>query len=217
MYPGVLGQEEHRVVGGVIYGSKYKKQWGIDNISCDFYDLKSDIEALLTVQMGYTEIEYTRANLPGLHPGQCAHVIVNNMKIGYIGMLHPTISRQLSISQPAFLFQLNLERILAKKSMEFTKISKFPSIKRDISVVVEDTLAAAELIDTIRKTSNEVLINLELFDVYRGEGIDSGKKSLALGLTFQRSSSTLTDEEADVAISDILKSLHENYGAILRE
>ena len=217
VYPGVLGQEEHRVVGGVIYGSKYKKQWGIDNISCDFYDLKSDIEALLTVQMGYTEIEYTRTNLPGLHPGQCAHVIVNNMKIGYIGMLHPTISRQLSISQPAFLFQLNLERILAKKSMEFTNISKFPSIKRDISVVVEDTVAVAELIDTIRKTSNEVLINLELFDVYRGEGIDSGKKSLALCLTFQRSSSTLTDEEADVAISNILKSLHENYGAILRE
>ncbi len=217
VYPGELGMEEHRVIGGLIYGNRYKIQWDIDNISCDFYDLKSDVEAVLTAQSGYKEIEFLRSKQPGLHPGQCAQVIVNNRNIGYIGMLHPTISRHLAITQPVFLFQLNLELISADNSTKFTKISKYPSIKRDISIVVDETVAAAELMDTIRKASNEVLTNLELFDVYRGEGIDSGKKSLALGLTFQRSSSTLTDEEADVAISDILKSLHEKYGAILRE
>jgi phenylalanyl-tRNA synthetase beta chain len=132
-------------------------------------------------------------------------------------MLHPAVSRQLSISQPAYLFQLNLEQITAETSLKYTKISKYPSIKRDISIVIDDLVTAAELLETIKLSATEALINLELFDVYRGEGIDSGKKSLALGLTFQRSSSTLTDEVADVAISDILQSLHKQYGAILRE
>jgi len=217
VYPGVNGRDEHRVIGGVIYGNKYNKQWSISNISCDFYDMKSDVEALLASQIGKVAIEFTRATLPGLHPGQCAQVTVNKTNIGYVGMLHPKVARQLGIIQPAFLFELNLEQLLTQNVTKFNKISKYPSIKRDISIVVDNAVDAAELTNTIKAASDDALINLELFDVYRGEGIDSGKKSLALGLTFQRSSSTLTDEEADVAISDILKSLHEKYGAILRE
>ncbi len=217
IYPGEFGSAEHRVIGGVIYGNKYKKQWGISTISSDFYDIKADVEALLSAQQGNSVVKFTRGEHPGLHPGQCAQVIVNDRIIGFVGMLHPAVSRQLSISQPAYLFQLNLEQITAETSLKYTKISKYPSIKRDISIVIDDLVTAAELLETIKLSATEALINLELFDVYRGEGIDSGKKSLALGLTFQRSSSTLTDEEADVAISDILQSLHKQYGAILRE
>jgi len=217
IYLGVAGREEIRVIGGVIYGNKHKKQWDTDLSECDFYDLKSDVEALLADRLPDSVIEFKKVEVPALHPGQSAKILAEDTEIGLIGMLHPALARQLSLAHPALLFQLEVDKITCGKPYKFSKISKYPSIKRDIAIIVNEDIAAADILKTIKMASSQSLINLELFDLYRGEGIDSGKKSLALGLTFQRSSSTLTDEEADVAISDILQLLQKQFGAKLRE
>jgi phenylalanyl-tRNA synthetase beta chain len=97
------------------------------------------------------------------------------------------------------------------------KISKYPSIRRDISIIITEDIQVADVMKCVKNAASDLVNNLELFDVYRGEGIDSGKKSLALGLTFQKSSSTLTDEEADIAVGNVLQALYKQFGAILRE
>jgi phenylalanyl-tRNA synthetase beta chain len=115
------------------------------------------------------------------------------------------------------MFELYLSLIPSIKQIKYRKLSKFPSIRRDISIIVNESIPAMEIINVIHHAEANILSNLELFDVYQGEGIDLGKKSLALGLTFQRSSSTLMDEEADAVLSSILDMLYKQFGAILRE
>ena len=218
IYQGKNGSIESRVIGGIIYGNKHNKQWDIISTSFDFYDLKSDVEALLTgAVMNNNSLEFGKLQNIALHPGQSAQILMNGIQVGILGTLHPRIVTKLDMSAPAYLFQIELDKILPKIDTKYVKFSKYPSIRRDISIIVDDKVVASELLGFIKKQVTEQLINLELFDVYRGEGIDSGKKSLALGLTFQRSYSTLTDEEADVVISSILQSLHKQFGAILRE
>jgi len=217
VYLGKEGTDEVRMVGGVLYGNKHKKQWDTIEISTDFYDIKSDVEALVDVFYLSQGLTFKKANHPALHPGQTAEIFSGKTKVGMLGMLHPALMKHISMSQPAYLFQLEIDKISSKNHLKFSKISKYPSIRRDISILVDDTLESSEVINTIITASSEVLVNLELFDVYRGKGIDLGKKSLALGLTFQRSSSTLTDGEADEVVGNILQSLHKHFGAILRE
>ena len=103
------------------------------------------------------------------------------------------------------------------KALKYKKLSKFPSVRRDLSVVVAEEVAVADVLAQVQVVAGDYLHNLELFDLYRGEGIDLGKKSLSLGLTFQRYSSTLIDEEVDSLMALILKSLQEKFGATLRE
>lgn len=217
IYRGKHGSEEIRVIGGALYGNNNEKQWDVDITLFDFYDMKSDVEALLAAQLNNLPIEFSKIQHPALHPGQSAQILSNGTELGVMGMLHPSLIKHFGMSNSAYLFQLEIGKISPKNTVKFTKISKYPSIRRDISIIVDNDIVASDLLDSIKTTVPETLTNLELFDVYRGEGIDSGKKSLALGLTFQRSSSTLTDEEADVAISVILETLRKQFGAILRE
>jgi len=179
--------------------------------------LKGDVEALLGLSADAEEIAFRPVLHPALHPGQAAEVLRQGRRIGVLGSLHPALQAEWELPDTPGLFELYLSRIPGKSQSNYQKISKYPAIRRDISLVIDAQIPAAEVLDCIGASLPDVLNKLELFDVYQGEGIDSGKKSLALGLTFQRSSSTLTDEEADAAVGGILDSLHGQFGAILRE
>ena len=215
VYLGKEGTDEVRMIGGIIYGNKHNKQWGILDTSVDLYDIKSDVETIID---GLSlEVTFSKSSDYALHPGQTAEVFSGKTRVGVLGMLHPALIKQFSLNQSVYLFQLELDKISSIKTLKFSKISKYPSIRRDISIVVDEALESSSILNVVKTASSEVLVNLELFDVYRGKGIDLGKKSLALGLTFQRSSSTLTDGEADEVVGNILQSLHKHFGAILRE
>ncbi len=134
-----------------------------------------------------------------------------------VGELHPQLQDRFDIPHPVSVFEVDLSRISSKSRLKYRKLSKFPSIRRDISIIVDESIAVSEIMEAIRQSEPEILSNLQLFDLYQGEGIDPGKKSLSLALTFQRSSSTLTDEEADTVVNSVLKMLHKQFGAILRE
>ena len=136
--------------------------------------------------------------------------------MGYLGALHPALARERKLTLPVYLFELDLDLVQAGHAAEFRALSKFPTVRRDVSVVVDESVTARAVRDCVGQVGIHVLENLELFDVYRGEGIDSGKKSLSLGLTFQDSSRTLTDAEIDRWVEQIVASLKTDLGAILR-
>ena len=207
---------QHPAIAGVVFGKTCPDQWGKDDKQGDFYDHKSDVEALLMPYCYENDLEFQFQGHAALQQGQTAAIILEKIKIGVIGTLDPTVQNQLGIQQPAYLFELDLSLISPKKGLKFTKVSKFPSISRDISVIVDTKISVNEVMIAVKSVASEWLHNLELFDLYQGEGIDLEKKSLALGLTFQRSSSTLTDGEIDEVIDRILYTLQEQFGAILR-
>ncbi|NNE37065.1 MAG: phenylalanine--tRNA ligase subunit beta, partial [Gammaproteobacteria bacterium] len=204
-------------LSGLSYGNVYEKQWGMKDISSDYYSIKSDLEAVLCQFLDPDELIFKNAAIKALHPHQNAEIFYNNQNIGYIGTINPRIQEHLDMPETTQVFEIDISKIPAKTPIKYTKISKFPSIRRDISVIVDENLPAIEVIKAVIETGSKLLDNLELFDVYQGEGIDLGKKSLALGLTFRGSSSTLTDEEADIVTNDVISSLHDQFGAILRE
>jgi phenylalanyl-tRNA synthetase beta chain len=208
---------EKRLLSGINFGNYFQKQWGEDERLSDFYDMKSDIEAIVNPYLNVKDLVYKNQQNNTLHTFQSAEIYYNNQKLGVLGALNPRILGKLGLQKPVYMFELDLSLIPATKTVKYLKFSKYPSIRRDISIIIDEKVPVFDVINHISSSDIVSLHNLELFDVYQGEGIDLGKKSLALGLTFQGSSSTLTDEEADIVINNILHSLHEQFKAILRE
>ncbi len=209
--------EQELMLAGIISGNIYPKQWDNPYTSSDIYDLKSDIEALVQRGNGADKIKYAAIQHAVLHPGQSTEIFIENQSVGLMGALHPSLLKEFDLPQTAHVFELELSKITAKKILKYTKISKFPTVKRDISLLVDRDIAIDKIISCIESEALELLNNLELFDLYQGEGIDIEKKSLALGLTFQGSSSTLRDEEVESVMLRILAALHSEFGATLRE
>ena len=204
-------------IAGIITGNINKNQWAMKDRPCDLFDLKKDLETLFELNSYKIDVNFTPFEHSALHPGQSSKIIHENQEIGFIGALHPSVQKALGLIKETFVFELEVERISKQITPKFQKLSKYPSVQRDISITVAEETSIAEIIDLIGKTTQDVLYNLELFDVYRGEAIDLGKKSLALGLTFQRTSSTLTDDEVESAVGSILEGLRKEFGALLRE
>jgi phenylalanyl-tRNA synthetase beta chain len=210
-----LKQESH--LGGLIYGNYNNKQWSIEDTKSDFYDLKCDVETILYSLIGADRIEMKLSQLEVLHPGQAVDVLVDGIDTGYFGRLHPKVCSQLELSDKVYVFEFNVENIAKQDDVSFRAISKYPSVRRDIAVLVDELVPFAELLNTVNSEATSLLSNLELFDVYQGEGIEKGKKSLALGLTFQATSSTLKDEEVETIMEKVIDGLHNKFGAKLRE
>jgi len=205
------------MIGGIISGNIFLKQWDKEDIPSDIYYIKGDIEALVQLGMGEQDIDYRAFKHHALHLGQSAQIFINNQLIGYAGALHPSLMKEYDLVHPAFIFELDLLSISSKNRLKFTKISKFPTVKRDISLLIDREIPVARVMKCIKSEAKALLTNLELFDLYRGEGIDIEKKSLALGLTFQTSSSTLREEEVEGVMRSILAALYSEFGATLRE
>ncbi len=201
---------------GVVVGSKMDEQWAEKLNDVDFYDVKGDVERLLERAGIAQEFSYESANHPALHPGQTAQIKRNGQHCGWIGAIHPALQKKLGLTKNIFLFELEFWALKNGKVPQFEILSKFPSIRRDIAIVVDDDVPAALIMQSIKNSQVTYLTNVELFDVYTAEGIDSGRKSLALGLTLQDLSRTLTDSEVEVIVKEVLEHLEQNFGAVLR-
>lgn len=213
----VAGQiEEHLVLAGVCAGPLYKEQWGIAARLHDFYDIKGDVEALLVGLDKNQPIQFESVEHPALHPGKAAKIWRDGKIIGFLGALHPRITKAIDVSDPIFVFELNLTDIDTKLPT-FRDLSKFPAIRRDIAVVVPLEIFAEEIKSAIVKCVGPVLRDVILFDVYQGPGIEPGKKSIALGLILQHPSRTLVEEEISDKIKEVVLMLSKQFKAILRE
>lgn len=203
------------MLSGLICGSRLGKGWTNGSDKVDFYDLKGDLEAMLTINGG-VEYRFAAGEHPALHPGQTAAIYQGDKQVGILGALHPVLQKQLGIKTPLFVFELLLDEITQGQLPEFSSVSKFPEVSRDLAFVVEESVQWSDVEQAIRSKAGDCLKNVTLFDVYRGQGIENGRKSLALGLTWQDPSRTLNDEEITSWVDAIVTKLAEGLGAQLR-
>ncbi len=203
-------------LAGLVYGPRLSENWENQNDPVDFYDLKGDVEALLSLA-GENEIEFIPAQHSSLHPGQCALVKFNGETAGYIGAIHPAIATKIKLAGPVFLFELDLDVISQGTIPEFNAWSKYPSSSRDLAVVVDEEVKASEIISAVEAAAGKSLQKARIFDIYRGKGVDLGRKSVALGLIFCDFSTTLTDTEINEVFSKVVKHLSDTLNATLRD
>lgn len=203
------GLKQLPILAGLISGNSQPQQWSVETRKVDFYDAKGDVEQILDVALAQdSSIEFVPLNDPALHPGQAATIKINNEKIGRIGKLHPRIQVDLDIDQSIYLFELQLNNLLQKTTeIVFQPMSKYPSIRRDITLIVDETISAKQICANIEQMEITSLQNIEIFSVYMGKGIPESKKSISLGLILQEFSRTLTDKEIEQTISLIISQL----------
>jgi phenylalanyl-tRNA synthetase beta chain len=151
-----------------------------------------------------------------LHPGQSAIISRNNTHVGWIGQLHPEIQKELGLSKPAFIFQVDFDQLSKVRIPHYRGVSKFPEVKRDLAFVVASSVSSAELLSAAKLAAGDYLTDLKLFDVYQVKDIDNKSKSIALGLTFQHDSRTLTDDEVNQAVASVVVQVKSSCDADLR-
>ena len=204
------------VLAGLASGSALPDQWGLSRRPVDFYDVKADVEALLASTGVAAEFRFEPTSHPALHPGQAAAIFRGAEEVGRLGALHPAHLRSLDIEGPVYLFELGLGPLQQGVLPRFAPLSRFPAIRRDLAVVVDEAVPAEAVRVAIGQAAGDMLNDLELFDVYRGEGIEGGRKSLALSLTLQAADRTLLDAEVDAVVRGVLEALEREYKATLR-
>ena len=209
-----LVQRPH--IAGVISGGRFEEGLYSQGEPVDFFDIKGDLESILRLANGSLAQFESSAN-PVLHPGQGADVSLNGVNIGTVGGLHPSVLEALDINQSVFVFEIELAPIRDAKLPNFAQMSRYPSIRRDISVTVDENLPVQQLIDNIISIKNEILQEVFVFDVYTGKEVRNSRKSVALGLILQDFSRTLVDEDVENLVAKILTQLEEHCNAVLRE
>jgi phenylalanyl-tRNA synthetase beta chain len=209
--------KQENVISGLNYGARYPEQWGLPAKPCDLADMKADVEALLGMGGYLGQAHYLPAEHPALHPGQSARIQLAGQPIGWLGAIHPAVAKRLDLPPSIYLFEVEIEPLLTAKIPQFVPISRYPALRRDIAVVVPESLAAEVVMQVARGAAPELVQQAIMFDIYRGPGIDSGRKSVALGLILQDSSRTLTDEAADAVMAQITERLQRELGATIRD
>ncbi|AHF01891.1 phenylalanyl-tRNA synthetase subunit beta [Thiomicrospira aerophila AL3] len=204
------------VLGGLIYGQVAPVSWQSNNRKVDFYDLKGDVEALLAMSHLHDQVSFVPAQSPEFHPGQCAHIHYAGQTIGLIGQLHPQWLKPFGVQGPVFMFQIFQDSLLTKQVPQVTGISKFPEVQRDLAFVVEKTCPVANILASIKSLDNSLIKQIQVFDVYEGTGLAESQKSVAISLKIQHNDRTLTDDEVDQLIQQVIDRAHQRVGASLR-
>ncbi len=215
------GSLEDRVetlrIAGVVTGPAVPEQWGSKARAADFFDVKADVEALLALTGKEAEFDFDACDHPALQPGQAARIERNGEIVGFIGKIHPTIARQYELKNNVFAFELDAEKACASDAPVAKEISRFPAIRRDIAVIVDEKIPARDLVRVAASAAPSIVRDVRIFDVYQGPGIEAGLKSVAIGLILQETSRTLTDGDADAAQAAAVQKLQQEFAAVLRD
>ncbi|ABG41010.1 phenylalanyl-tRNA synthetase beta subunit [Paraglaciecola sp. T6c] len=212
-----MGVRQETVFSGVIAGNLHDANWDRADKAVDFFDAKADVEALLSLIAPIDVFRFEATEHSALHPGQSAAIYRDDVFIGVMGAVHPKFEKLLGLNGRVFVFELEIAAFGEKKLPEAKEISKFPANRRDIAIVVDDDKVVGEILDCIQKFGANQLVGLNLFDIYRGKGIEPGFKSLAISLTLQDMARTLEEAEIQAVVDGILTKLSEQFGATLRD
>src|SRR3546814_777324 len=202
-------------LAGLIAGRALPQQWASASRPADFYDLKMEVVALLG--NAADEYRFEAATPPALHPGRAARIMRGTQRCGWIGELHPQLVQTLDLPEAALLFELDWEAIRDVGVPKAAPLSEFPSSRRDLAIVVAESVTTDQVLDCARAVGGDLLADALIFDIYRGKGLNEGEKSVALGLLFNDASRTLTLPEIDTATATITQALARVLQAAIRQ
>jgi phenylalanyl-tRNA synthetase beta chain len=208
---------ETRVVAGLAAGEHWPEHWDLERRDTDFFDAKGDVECLLESTGRAREFSFVKAAHPALLPNQCARIRRGDDAVGWIGALHPRVQKYFDLKSAIVVFALQIEKTFAAHVTSYSRLSKFPSVRRDLAVVVDESVAARTLVEHVEAAAGALLREVRVFDLYRGQGVDSSRKSIGVGLILQEASRTLTDEDADRTVESVLRRLEHELGATIRK
>ena len=213
----VAGYRQPKRVGALACGGVVEEQWGIEGRTVDFFDLKADLEALFAPQM----LRFDPVAHPALHPGRSAVVKLNGQEIGFIGELHPRWQQKYELPSAPVLFEVDAGALQQRPIPAHREISKFPTVIRDLALVVSQQVSAQDLIDVFVAEQQEnpachIMQAIVLFDEYRGKGLEINEKSLAFRFAMQDTQSTLQDDTVDAAMRAFVTAAQKKYNARLR-
>ncbi|MDB4838151.1 phenylalanine--tRNA ligase subunit beta [Marinomonas sp.] len=207
--------DQQKQITGLISGSRDPEAWYHNAEKVDFYDVKAHVEALFALNDGPAPT-YKRSECEFLHPGRSADVYVDNRFVGLIGELHPQLAKDLGANQPLYVFDIALDAVLSATLPLYSAVSRFPEVRRDLALLIDRDVPVSELERVIASSAGDAFKDVLVFDVYQGQGIDESKKSVALGLTWQLTSHTLSDEEVNNSVEQTVTALSEQLGAVVR-
>ncbi len=203
-----------RMLSGLASGTAQPESWNSPARKLDFYDVKADVENLLC-SVDAT-ITFEKAEHAALHPGQTAKIVKNGELIGYLGAIHPKLQKYLDLNGSVYLFELCLNEAVKGVIPRFTEVSKYPEVRRDLAIVIDQQVPFESVRSEVIAHAGQDLVNVVLFDVYAGENLGKGLKSLGLALVWQRIDRTLNDEEINKAFESIVSALNAKFGANIR-
>ena len=212
-----FGVRQEFVLAGVITGTAKSECWTGKAENVDFFDLKGDLESILSLTEVGRRVKFVAKAYSALHPGQSAAIELDGKEIGFIGTIHPLIAQKLGLNGKAVVFEILWEAIANRRVVQAKEISKFPANRRDLALVVADNVPAGDIIEACKQAGGEKLTQVNLFDVYQGIGVASGHKSLAISLTIQDNEKTLEDDEINAVISAVLNEVKQRFNAELRD
>lgn len=208
--------QQEKMLAGIALGSANPEQWGEKARKVDFYDIKADVEAICALTG--REVQFVVAKHNTLHPGQSAEIqTMQGQSLGWIGMLHPTLEKQLGFDGNVFLFELSQAVLLERNVPVFNSLSKFPSVRRDLALLIKEEVSFEAVKKCIDDCQEKLIKQVMVFDIYRGQGVEQGYKSIALGLIMQDATQTLTDSEIDAIVNSVLDALSNKLSAKLRD
>ncbi len=204
-------------IAAVAVGPSLPEQWGAPAEPVDFFDVKADVAAILALSGPAEVVDFVAAEHSALQPGQSASIRRNGETLGWIGKLHPSVAKAFGIKPAVYVFELDADKALASEAPHAGIVSKFPTMRRDLAVLVANDVQAADLEAAVREAAPALIKHVIVFDVYTGQRIEAGLKSVALGLILQETSRTLTDEDADSAKAAAVQKLQSDFAAVLRD
>ncbi|TVQ46145.1 MAG: phenylalanine--tRNA ligase subunit beta [Gammaproteobacteria bacterium] len=208
---------ERQVIAGLALGPVWPLQWDLPDRRVDFFDVKGDLEALLTLGNGAERWTFVPGEHAALHPGQCAVVLRDREPAGHVGALHPRLAGALELPRDTFLFVVDVAAALGARVPGYRSVSRYPAVHRDLAVVVDERVLAEQLLESVRGSAGPWLQSVEIFDIYRGDRIDKGRKSIALSLILQAPSRTLTDADVEGVVDSVIDRLGSELGARIRD
>jgi phenylalanyl-tRNA synthetase beta chain len=209
--------QEIETLAGIATGARSPEQWGSPREPLDFYDVKADVQGVLALTGDVSSVRFEADTLACLRPGRTARIYRGLKAVGWLGELHPQVVKAINLPSTAFLFELEVDSAFYSKSLKFNSISKFPSVRRDLAIVIDESVPLAVLQENVTVSASGLLSELRVFDVYRGPGVETGRKSIALGLILQDSSRTLTDVDADAVVAAVIARLRDDLSATIRD
>ena len=209
--------KQEPMLAALITGSRHPESWQGKAEAVDFFDLKGDFEAVFELGQAGNEFVFRKGEHAAMHPGQCAEIVRDGNVIGHMGALHPSLAKTMDMPAAVYLVELSLKAVTEGKVTSFSALSKYPEVRRDLALVVSASIAAGEIERAIESEAGELLRRVNTFDVYAGQGIEEGCKSLAMGLTLQHPSCTLKDDEVNELVDRVVTRLKQEFNASLRQ